>query len=96
MGTVRRSSLLLLAAIAAQACTPTCDQVCAKVISCGTVDALNQYECEETCDRQQVGYEVDKDKTLQRAFAEHRQCIGAATCDEIEAGLCYDERLFEF
>lgn len=98
MGSVRPSDLLLaaLVAVAATGCAPSCDSVCDKLIECGTADGLNEAECVETCSRQQLLYDLDNDRTLEQAFADHRRCIGQATCDEIDDGVCYDEDLFPF
>jgi len=85
-----------LTALVATACAPSCDSVCNKLIRCDVVDNLNPLECEESCARQDAQYELEDDKTLERAFADHRRCIGSSTCDELEDGACYEEELFQF
>jgi hypothetical protein len=70
--------------------------VCRKLVACETADNLNRLECEEACEREANLYEVEDDDAMQAAFADHRRCLGAASCDEIAAGECYDEDLFRF
>jgi hypothetical protein len=98
-GTVRRTSaagLLLLVAAWATACAPPCSRVCRQVRACDlpTADQLTQSECEEACTRQQAYYDDLGDPERIEAFRDHRQCVVAATCDELRDGACYDERLF--
>jgi hypothetical protein len=80
----------------ASGCAPTCDQVCGKLVRCDVVDGLNRLECEESCDRQAALYELDDDEVAAAAFDDHRSCIGSSTCEELDAGVCYDPVLFPF
>jgi len=90
------AAVVVTVVLGSTACTPSCESVCRKAISCSTADALNQLECEESCNRTITRYEVDGDRTLVRRFADHRRCLGSASCDEIDAGVCYDEALYSF
>ncbi len=93
---MRRFSALVLVAVTLSACAPTCEQVCRKARECHVTDRLFQHECEESCTRQRALYDEWEDEALQEAFAAHRRCIAQATCEELEAGVCYDEALFPF
>ncbi len=77
-------------------CAPTCEQVCAKVVRCEVTPGLTRDECEESCNRQDVLYELEQDDLATEAFAAHRRCVASATCEELEDGVCYDEQLFAF
>ena len=77
-------------------CAPTCETICNKITRCELADGFEQLECQESCTRQDAQYKVEGEDTLKRAFADHRRCIASATCEEIEAGECYDEDLFLF
>lgn len=83
-------------AVLALACAPSCEEVCRKARTCDLSPRLSQDECVEACDRQKTFYEVEDDKEGQKAYADERQCIAASTCEEIEAGACYDPELFPF
>ncbi|MGC6494048.1 MAG: hypothetical protein ACON5B_14525 [Myxococcota bacterium] len=87
---------LLIATAGVTACAPTCSESCRKVISCGVAEpTLSQDECVELCERQRLEVsETDVDEGLEKAFSDHRRCIGSATCEELEAGVCYDPELF--
>lgn len=52
--------------------------------------------CIDDCERQNALYEVWEDTEKQRAFRAHRSCLGRSSCEEIDAGVCYDEDLFIF
>lgn len=96
---MRRSRLPLLVALAlfASACTPTCERTCRKLLNCGTLetDRVSVNECEASCESQILLFEGwDDEQELDDAIDTHRRCVVQSTCEEIEAGECYDERLF--
>jgi hypothetical protein len=70
--------------------------VCRKARKCDLTPRLSQDECVEACDRQRTFYEVEEDKDGREAYAAERRCIVQATCEEIQAGECYDPEVFPF
>ena len=94
-GTVRRFSVILVAYLAGMGCTPRCEENCVKVLDCGLDSTRVSYEeCVLSCKLQESLYQTWKDQAKIDAFKAHKRCIGKSTCDEIEAGVCYDEDLF--
>ena len=96
---MRRSSLVgVLGLLFASACTPTCERTCRKLLDCGTLDSerVSVPECEASCNAQLVMYDDWEDEDeLNEAFDLHRECLVQSTCEQVEAGECYDERLFQ-
>ena len=80
-------------------CTPTCKQTCNKITGC---EQLADYSgthpdfCAETCIRQETLYQVWEDYDLLDRLDAHKECLMDATCDDIAAGVCYDEELYAF
>lgn len=93
---LRALAALGLSAALLSGCAPGCEQTCRKLIRCELADNVAQLECEESCTRQDAQYELEEDDASAKAFREHRRCIGASTCEEIEDGECYDEDVFVF
>jgi hypothetical protein len=99
---VRRSSrwllpLVVLAGALHAGCTPRCQEVCTKVLDCGLESTrVARDECVFACQEQQELYQIWEDETKIEAFKEHKRCLRSATCQEIEAGVCYDPELFIF
>lgn len=100
MGIALRSSLALgLVALLglAAGCVPTCTETCEKVLDCSLdSERVSLDECVNQCEDQAALYEVWEDDDKADLFDEHKTCLSDATCDEIEAGACYDEDLFVF
>lgn len=76
-------------------CTPTCDQVCRKVLfDCDlNTERVALLTCTDSCDRQRTLYEdlwVDDPTGLADAFDDHRRCLMRESCDDIAAGVCYE------
>ena len=83
--------LLLVAASFAAGCAPTCADVCAKLESCELQPEVSWLECRASCEKKYATYQpFDEDEATRAAFDAERECLGAATCDEIAAGECYD------
>lgn len=78
----------------AAACTPTCEQTCRKLLfRCAfpETEQVRLEECEISCQREEALYDqVDDREGLSEARA-HRRCVANSSCDEIEAGDCYDD-----
>lgn len=84
--------------LAATACAPNCERTCRKLLDCGTLetDRVSVNECEASCTAQLTMFNGWQDEDeLNEAFDEHRRCLVQSTCDQVEAGECYDERLFQ-
>ncbi|MFT6145518.1 MAG: hypothetical protein ACJAZO_002341 [Myxococcota bacterium] len=93
---VSRALAVLAALTLGSACAPNCETTCNKIIRCELADNFEQLECEEACTRQSAQFEVEDNRTLKQDFRAHRSCIRSSTCEELEAGECYDEDLFQF
>lgn len=97
----RISATGLLAVLFAGGCTPTCEQSCHKLLSCDLTDSPRtaQQECQDACTAEESLYaswkDNDPDNKLDR-LKEQRRCIGSSTCDEIDAGVCFDDALEAF
>ena len=88
----------LLGVLATSACAPTCERTCKKLLDCGNLDSqrVSVAECEVSCTNQLGMYDgwIDEEE-LEQAFDDHRRCLVRTSCDAIEAGECYDDRLFQ-
>jgi len=91
-------SLLLLAGalLVAPGCTPTCEQVCDKLVGCDGLSTERQTaaECTETCQTQQELYQRWTDTELRADFDGQLSCLNDATCEQIAAGECFDAELY--
>lgn len=88
-------SLAVLAGVLG-GCTPTCQDVCTKLATCDAVsaDGLTSAECSESCGQQRDLYAEWTDVEKRKAFDAELTCLYESECAEIEAGACYDERVF--
>lgn len=88
---------MVTAWFASAGCTPRCQETCTKVLDCGLGSTRVAYdECVISCQRENDLYTRWEDEAKEQAWKEHKQCLGSATCDEIAAGVCYDDDLFAF
>lgn len=96
LSSVKDTVLLLLSSLLA--CGPTCERTCEKILRCDNLSSerVSVEECQESCSRQQVLYELWEDEVKQEAFDDHKRCLVGSSCDEIADGVCYDEELFIF
>jgi hypothetical protein len=80
-------------------CTPTCEQVCDKIVACeneGT-ERMSAAECRESCEDQRALYHDEWDDTQKRdAFDATLVCLYDAECADIADGVCYDETVWSF
>jgi len=89
--------LLLGIVLGAAACEPTCRQTCRKLTSCDLEsDRVTLDECEAACVFQEREYEDTERDTLRDRLGDHKSCIYRESCDDISAGVCYDEQLAPF
>lgn len=95
---LRKAGIVLVAAtLWGAGCTPSCERTCRKLLKCGNLetDRVSVRECEANCEVQLGLYEGwDDEKELDKALDQHRRCLVRSTCEEIEAGECYDDRLY--
>jgi len=76
-------------------CTATCEDVCTKIHTCDNIDqgVTNSLDCTSSCRSQQE--EADLDENTE-AFDALKDCLSSKTCEEIEAGVCYEESLYSW
>lgn len=91
------SLLVVLAALTG--CTPTCEEVCDKLVACenaGT-ERMSSAECQESCGDQRALYNEDwEDGQKRDAFDAELTCLFQSECGEIEEGACYDESVWSY
>jgi hypothetical protein len=91
------SAALLLLTLAA-GCTPTCKEVCVKLLECDDVESprVSEYECRDQCEREENLYEEWEDLQALEQHYDERDCIMGTECADIASGACYDEELYLF
>jgi hypothetical protein len=89
---------VLLLVLAFAGCTPTCKQVCDKIVDCDGLptERMSSAECAESCEAQDDLYDQWTDAEKRHAFDDERACIGDATCDELADGACYDPEVWSY
>ena len=75
------------------ACSPTCDQVCEKIYTCIDGDNTDELNCLSACRTQQSEAQEDENDA---SFDSLKQCLHSESCEDIEAGVCYDETLYSW
>ena len=102
MRALSRSALvaLLVTSALASGCNPPCKRTCRKVLECGNLstDRLALGACVEDCQKQENTYQDWDDEAKEELFVDHKRCLTSSSCEEIEAGVCYEgyEELFAF
>ncbi|GDX82690.1 hypothetical protein LBMAG42_45010 [Deltaproteobacteria bacterium] len=79
-------------------CTPTCDEVCDKLVACeneGT-ERMSSDECKESCTAQHDLYDEWTDTQKRDAFDAELSCLYESECSDIEAGVCYEAEVWGF
>ena len=79
-------------------CTPTCEQVCDKVVECGNegTERMTAFECQESCEAQQDLLDRWTDVEKREAFDAELRCLRDEECDAIAGGACYDAEVWSF
>lgn len=79
-------------------CRSTCQDVCDKLVECDGLptDRMSSAECEDSCKSQAALYDDWADVQKQDALQAELDCLGDATCDEVAAGTCYDEAIWDY
>lgn len=79
-------------------CTPTCEQVCEKLIDCEelSTERMGAAECTESCLIQRDQYADWTDTQLEQDFDDHLSCLQSEECAAIAEGACYDDEVFSF
>ena len=77
-------------------CTPSCDEVCDKLLSCDQVETpmISSEECSNACRAQEELYIEWDDTQKQDAFDAYKTCVDNRSCKNIANGACYDEDLY--
>lgn len=90
--------LLFLGVLLAPGCTPSCEDVCQKLVACGNegTERMSETECKESCQQQERLYEEWEDEQLRDAFDAELKCLDDSTCEELADGVCYDEDLWSY
>jgi len=94
-----RSFVLLIAvACGLTGCSATCTDVCARVVECEGLPTqrMSTDECEEACRSEQDLYDGWADIQKLDAFQAELDCLNASSCDDIGAGVCYDDSIWSF
>lgn len=90
--------VLTVAGLFSTACTPTCEQVCTKILTCEddglNTPMMNLDECTSSCAAQSNWYEDNEKVEQQDAFDELKSCISDETCEDLQAGVCYNEDVY--
>ncbi len=89
-------SALALLLILASGCTPTCKQVCDKLLECEDVESyrVSEWECRDACEREENLYEDWEDLQALEQHHQERECIVDSECADIADGACFDEELY--
>ncbi|MCK6516179.1 hypothetical protein L6R46_14125 [Myxococcota bacterium] len=89
---------LAAAALSSAGCTPSCDQTCRRLFNCESLEVYGMTEdtCVEDCLYQEAVYERWDDVELREAYQESRRCVADATCEDLAAGVCFDETLYPY
>ncbi len=90
--------MIVLVLLLVSACTPTCDEVCDKLVACemeGT-ERMSAAECQESCASQQTLYDDWTDVEKRDAFDVQLTCLNESECADVEAGACYDAEVWAF
>lgn len=90
------TALLIIASLSG--CTPTCQDVCTKLVACDGLptERMTEGECEEQCSLQQDRYNTWDDVAKREAFDDELTCLYESTCEQVAAGACYDEDVYSF
>ena len=77
-------------------CSSTCEQVCTKLRSCSDIElgTSNQLDCTNACVTQQEA--ISEEEPESASFSEYKDCVMQQTCEQIEAGSCYDSGLYSW
>jgi len=93
---MQRVLLAGLVSVLLYGCSSTCQSVCDKLLTCDALDVgdVGDKECELDCAVQESSYEDDVERAA--AFDAYKECVLAASCEELIEGACHDEALYAF
>lgn len=88
----------VLLIIVSVGCTPSCQDVCRKLVECEDLQTsrMSALECQEQCTLQDNRYSSWDDTVKRDAFDDELTCLYDASCEEVAAGACYDEEVYSF
>lgn len=89
---------VLAASLGLGGCTPSCDQTCRRLFNCEALEVygMTTDTCTEDCLYQEAVYDDWEDAELREAYKESRRCVADATCEDLAAGVCFDETLYPY
>ena len=89
---------VVAASLSLGGCTPSCDQTCRRLFNCAALEVygMSGDTCTEDCLYQEAVYDDWDDVELREAYKESRRCVAAATCEDLAAGVCFDETLYPY
>jgi hypothetical protein len=89
---------VLAASLSLGGCTPSCDQTCRRLFNCEALEVYGMTgdTCTEDCLYQEAVYDDWDDVELREAYKESRRCVADATCEDLAAGVCFDETLYPY
>ena len=79
-------------------CTPSCDEAWRRLFNCEALEVYGMTgdTCTEDCLYQEAVYDDWDDVELREAYKESRRCVADATCEDLAAGVCFDETLYPY
>ena len=79
-------------------CTPSCDDVCDKIVACDNegTERMSSEECSEECTQQQTLLDTWTDTQKRAAFDDELTCLQASECSDIADGACYDAEVWSY
>jgi hypothetical protein len=88
----------VLLIIVSLGCTPSCEDVCRKLVVCEDLatSRMSVSECEEQCLNQEARYATWDDSAKRDAFEDELSCLYDSSCGDVAEGVCYDEEVFAF
>ncbi len=98
MDRLRLLPAALLATLLLSGCTPTCEEVCVRLVDeCGSgTELINTDECQESCQDQRDLYQKWDDGGLRDDFDASLECYRDSSCEDISAGACYNQDIWTF
>ena len=79
-------------------CKATCADVCDRLVDCDGLptERMSSAECEDSCRSETALYDGWTDVQKQDALQSELDCLNEASCDDVAAGVCYDDSIWSF
>ena len=84
--------------VSSAGCKATCADVCDRLVECYGLptERMSSAECEDSCKSQSTLYDGWTDIQKQDALQAELDCLNEAACDDIAAGVCYDDAIWSY